>query len=70
MVMYVECCKSKDKDSTYQVLKVDFGYRVATLFSVDKDLLCELCDVSPKTIYNMNVGDKLIIGRIVNDTKK
>lgn len=64
MKFYVECCKAKDKDSVYHVLKVDFGYRVATLFSIDKDILCELADVSPKQIYQMKVGDKLNIGMV------
>ena len=65
MEFYVECCQVKDKESTYHVLKVDFGYRVAPLFNVDKDILCELCDVSPKTIYQMKVGDKLPVGKVL-----
>lgn len=65
MKMYVECCKSKDKDSTYQVLKIDLGYRVATLFEVPKDVISEMLDIKISDIYKMKVGEQLILGDII-----
>lgn len=65
MKLYVECCKSKDKDSTYQVLKIDFGYRTATLFEVPKDVVTELADCKVSDIYKMNPGDTIIIGELI-----
>lgn len=73
MKMFVECCKSKDKESTYQVLKIDFGYRVATLFEVPKDVITEMLDCKVSDIYKMTVGDTLTVGEIIpkflGDTK-
>lgn len=65
MKMYVECCKSKDKDSTYQVLKIDLGYRVATLFEVPKDVISEMLDIKISDIYKMQIGQQLILGDII-----
>lgn len=68
MKMYVECCKSKDKDSTYQVLKVDLGYRTATLFEVPKDIISEMIDCKMSDIYKMQVGDTIVVGEIIAKT--
>lgn len=65
MKMYVECCMSKDKGSTYQVLKIDLGYRVATLFEVPKNVIAEMLDIKVSDIYNMQVGQQLILGDFI-----
>lgn len=65
MKMYVECCKSKEKDSTYQVLKVDLGYRTAILFDVPKDVVSEMLDIKISEIYNMKVGEILVLGDLI-----
>lgn len=65
MKLFVECCKSKEKDSLYQVLKIDFGYRTAQLFEVKKDVVAELADVKISDLYNMRAGDCIEIGTII-----
>lgn len=65
MKMFVECCKSKDKDSTYQVLTVDLGYRVCKLFEVPKDVISEIADIKISEIYKMQAGDKMLIGELI-----
>ena len=68
MKLYVECCKSKDKDSTYHALKCDFGYRVAML-SMEKDVICECADVTMKSLYNMKAGDIIEVGEVIRKVK-
>lgn len=63
--VYVECCKSKDKDNTYQVMTLDLGYRVAKLFEVPKEVVSEIADIKISTIYKMKDGDKLLIGELI-----
>ena len=58
MKFFIECCKSKDKDSTYHALKVDFGYRIGVL-TMDKNIMSELADVKISDFYEMKVGDKI-----------
>lgn len=69
MKMYVECCKSKDKDTTYQVLKLDLGYRTATLFEMPKEVVSEIADIKISDIYKLQPGERLVIGDIVRNTK-
>lgn len=69
MKMYVECCKSKDKDTTYQVLKLDLGYRTATLFEMPKEVVSEIADIKISDIYKLQPGERLVIGDIVRNAK-
>lgn len=58
MKFYIECCKSKDKDTLYHALKVDFGYRVG-IVTMEKDIMCELADIKMSDLYKMKAGDKV-----------
>ena len=70
MKMYVECCKSKDKDSTYQVLMIDVGYRKMKLFELGKDIIAELADVKISELYSMKEGETITIGEIIRKQVK
>ena len=63
MKFYVECCKSKDKDTVYHALKCDLGYRVA-LLSMEKDVICEMADMKMSELYKMKEGQTITIGQI------
>ena len=52
MKLYVECCKSKDKDTLYHTLKCNFGYRVG-IISMEKDIISEMANVTMATLYAM-----------------
>lgn len=69
MKMYVECCKAKDKDSVYQVLMIDVGYRKMKLFELGKDIIAELADVKISELYGMKPGDEIVIGEIIRKGK-
>ena len=58
MKFFIECCKSKEKDTTYHALKVDFGYRVGVL-TMDKNIMAEIADVKISDLFSMQVGDKI-----------
>lgn len=63
MKFYVECCKSKDKESTYHALKCDFGYRVA-IVSMEKDLIAEMANITMAQLYDMKPETKVFIGEV------
>lgn len=63
MKFYVECCKSKDKDTVYHALKCDLGYRVV-LLSMEKDVICEMADIRMSELYKMKAGQTITIGQI------
>lgn len=63
MKFYVECCKSKDKDTFYHALKCDLGYRVV-LLSMEKDIICEMADIRMSELYKMKAGQIITIGQI------
>ena len=64
MNLYVECCKSKDKDTLYHVLKCDFGYRVAVI-SMEKDIICEMANIRMSDLYKLKAGDIVKVGQVV-----
>lgn len=68
MKLYVECCKSKDKDTLYHTLKVDFGYRVSIL-TMEKSDICEIADITMKALYNMKAGEIIDVGQIITKAK-
>jgi hypothetical protein len=64
MKIYIECKKSKDKDTLYHTLCVDMGYRQAIL-SMEKSDMCELADIRFSELYSMKEGDKIVIGDLI-----
>lgn len=68
MKLYVECCKSKDKDTLYHTLKCDFGYRVG-IISMEKDIISEMANVTMATLYAMQAGDIIDVGHVVTKVK-
>lgn len=63
--VFIECCNSKDKDGTYQVMTLDLGYREAKLFQIPKEVVSEIADIKVSSIYNMKAGTKFKIGELV-----
>ena len=63
--MYVECLKSKDKDTCYQVLSIDLGYRKVKLFEIGKDVISEICDCKISDIFKLKEGEVILIGELV-----
>lgn len=68
MKMYVECCKSKDKDNCYQVLSIDLGYRKVKLFEIGKDVISEICDCKISDIFKMKEGEQVQIAELIPKT--
>ena len=65
MELYIECCKSKDKDSVYYALKVKLPFRdTPSILTMEKDVMYEVADISPSKLYSMKAGDKLKVGMI------
>lgn len=68
MKLYVQCCKSKDKDTLYYTLKCDFGYRVGIL-TMEKSDICEIADITLATLYNMKADEIIEVGQILKKVK-
>lgn len=65
MKLYVECCKSKDKETTYHALKCDLGYRTIIL-SMEKDICAEMANVTIADLYKMKADEKKYVNTSAN----
>lgn len=67
MKLFIEKKKSEKKDGSgkeYLMLNVDLGYRVATI-TFDSAIMSELADMTIRQLNALQVGDKIIVGDIV-----
>ena len=65
MELYIECCKSKDKDSVYHALKVKLPFRSqASILTMEKETIYEIANITPSTLYAMKAGDIMKVGII------
>lgn len=65
MELYIECCKSKDKDSLYYALKVKLPFRsTPAVLTMEKDIMYEIANIAPSQLYSMKAGDKIKVGVI------
>ncbi|MBR0190299.1 MAG: hypothetical protein IJQ23_07965 [Clostridia bacterium] len=65
MELYIECCKSKDKESVYHALKVKLPFRSqASILTMEKETIYEIANITPSTLYAMKAGDILKVGII------
>lgn len=65
--LFLECRKSQKTGNTYRVLTLDLGFRKVNL-TMDTTSICDICDVLPKELYSMGIGEVKEIA-IVNSVK-
>lgn len=58
--MKVVCDESSKKEGViFHYLEIDFGYRKAKIFEIDKLMLPELCGVTAEEFYKLKAGQSL-----------
>ena len=58
--MKVVCDESSKKEGViFHYLEIDFGYRKAKIFEIDKLMLPELCGVTAEVFYKLKPGQSL-----------